>query len=111
MASWISGAPGARAASASQTAGSTSQSTATSSAASSASARLVAITIATGSPCQRARSNASGYWGGERMPLKCASTATNGSTCGAISAPVSTATTPGTARAASASIPRIAACA
>ena len=62
--SWICTAPGPAAFSVLVTDGSTSQSTATSSAASLAASRLSPMTMATGSPTQRAASEASGMWGG-----------------------------------------------
>ena len=52
------------------TAGNSEYSTPINSSASSAWARVAAATAAMGSPCQRARPTASGYWGGERMPCK-----------------------------------------
>ena len=89
------------------TAGSSSNSTATRSAASSAARRLAATTATTASPCQQARSSASGYCGADLMPWRCASTPIQGLHSFASSAPVTTRMTPGLRAAASVSIPLI----
>ncbi len=64
----------------------------------------MATTAATGSPCQRTLSTASGYCGADFRPFKCVRTPTQGVQCAAKSGPVATATTPGIARASAVSI-------
>src|SRR5919106_1024570 len=91
---WITGVPASSAVSMSVTAGSSSKSTATSSTASSAARRLAATTATTASPCQQARSTASGCCGADLIPWRCASTPTHGLQSLASSAPVTTRMTP-----------------
>jgi len=89
------GASGARAASISTSGASSSYVTSTCSAASSAFARLSATIATTGSPTQVTLSIASGYCGGDFMPLKCNSVPTHGSHTFATSRPSATRRTPG----------------
>ena len=74
-------------------------------------ARVSATTAATASPTQVARSTGRGRCGADFMPLRCASTATQGSQWGARSWPVNTRSTPGSCRASAVSMPAILACA
>ena len=101
---WMTSVAASSAVSMSTTGGSSAYSIATSSAASSASARVRATTATTASPCQQARSMASGYCGADLMPLRCVSTPTHGVQTPASSGPVTTATTPGAFFAAAASM-------
>ena len=67
-------------------------------------ARLSATTAATGSPCHEALPVASGRWVADFIPAKCASVPTQPEHTGTMSSPVTTAATPGRARALAASI-------
>src|SRR5882672_12943094 len=84
-----------REASMSTTTGSSYQSASISATASSACERDSATTAATASPCQQARPMAIVYCGGDLMPFRCASTATQGLQYSATFGPSKTASTPG----------------
>ena len=79
----------------SMTAGSSSHSASMSASASSACARVSATTAATASPCQQARSMAIACCGGDLMPFRCPSTATQGVQYSATARPSKTPITPG----------------
>ena len=83
----------------STTTGSSSHSASISCTASSACARDSATTAATASPCQQARSIAIACCGGDLMPFRCASTATQGVQYSATARPSNTPMTPGCRRA------------
>jgi hypothetical protein len=108
---WMTGVDGSSADSMSTTGGSRSKSTCSTCNASSACSRVSATMATTGSPCQQARSMASGYCGADFMPARWARVATQGLHTVAMSRPSATRMTPGMARAAAASMDRMRQCA
>jgi len=95
----MTGVDGSSAVSGSVTAANGSHSTRTRETPSSAMARLSATTAATGSPCHEALPMARGRCMADFIPWKCARVPTQPEQTGAMSSPITAATTPRSARA------------